>query len=110
MEHGCDVLALAFRPDGKEVCTATTNGNLTQWDVDSGAQVGLIEGRRDISGGRLTSDAMTADNSARSKHFTAVTYSADGTCVLAGGISKYACIYALATGTLVKKYQMSHNR
>ena len=34
MEHGCDVLAVAFRPDGKEVCAAATNGNIHSWDVE----------------------------------------------------------------------------
>jgi periodic tryptophan protein 2 len=109
-EHGCDVLAVAFRPDGKEICTAATNGNLTFWDVQSGSQVCIIEGRHDIAGGRLTTDATTAQNASRSKHFTSIAYTADGTCVLAGGRSKYTCIYAIATGILVKKFQLSHNR
>ena len=43
-EHGCDVLALAFRPDGKQLCTATTNGNITFWDPESGNQIKVIEG------------------------------------------------------------------
>ena len=34
MEHGCDVLAVAFRPDGKEICAAATSGNLHIWDVE----------------------------------------------------------------------------
>ena len=34
MEHGCDVLAVSFRPDGKEVCAAATNGNIHIWDVE----------------------------------------------------------------------------
>lgn len=38
-EHGCDVLAVAFRPDGQEVCCAATNGNIYFWDVDSGTSV-----------------------------------------------------------------------
>jgi periodic tryptophan protein 2 len=109
-EHGCDVLACAFRPDGKEICCSATNGNLYFWDVEAGAQVCIIEGRHDISGGRLTTDAMTAQNSSRSKFFTSVAYTADGSCVLAGGRSKYTCIYAVLTGILVKKFQLSHNR
>lgn len=109
-EHGCDVLAVACRPDGREVCCATTNGNLNVWDTDSGQRVRTIEARRDISGGRLTTDSMTADNAARSKYFTSVCYTADGTCILAGGRSKYVCIYVVATGALIKKFQLSHNR
>lgn len=109
-EHGCDVLACAFRPDGKEICTAATNGNLHFWDIQSGSQVCVIEGRHDISGGRLTTDATTSQNAARSKYFNSIAYTADGTCVLAGGRSKYCCIYAIATGILVKKFQLSHNR
>jgi periodic tryptophan protein 2 len=80
------------------------------WDVEEGTQLSTIEGRRDISGGRFANDAMTADNAARSKYFTSVVYSADGSCVLAGGYSKYVCIYVVATGTLLKKFQMSYNR
>jgi periodic tryptophan protein 2 len=110
MEHGCDVLAVAFRPDGKEVCTTATNGIIYFWDTESGSQISTIEGRRDISGGRLNTDARTADNSARSKYFTSVSYTADGSCIIAGGYSKYVCIYAVLTGALVKKFQMSYNR
>lgn len=108
-EHGCDILAVAFRPDGKEVCCSATNGNIYFWDIDGGEQVALIEGRRDIAGGRLTTDATSSENSARSKFFNSLAYSADGTCVLAGGRSKYLCIYSVQSGSLVKKFQLSHN-
>jgi periodic tryptophan protein 2 len=62
------------------------------------------------SGGRKSTDVITADTSSRSKFFNAVTYSADGACILAGGRSKYVCIYAVKTGALVKKFELSHNR
>ena len=110
MEHGCDVLALCFRPDGKEICTATTNGSLVVWDAESGNQVTSIDGRRDIRGGRLSTDMTTAENSSRSKYFTCVAYTADGHFVLAGGLSKYLCIYSVASGSLVRKFQLSYNR
>ena len=110
MEHGCDVLALCFRPDGKQLATAITSGNLVVWDAEAGSQVTSIDGRRDIRGGRLHSDITTADNSARSKYFTCIAYSADGRFLLAGGLSKFLCIYSIATGSLVRKYQLSYNR
>ena len=53
---------------------------------------------------------MTSQNSNRTKYFTTLSYTADGSCVLAGGRSKYICIYCVASGTLVKKFQLSHNR
>jgi periodic tryptophan protein 2 len=109
-EHGCDVMAVAFRPDGKEVACSATNGNIYFWDVDRGEQIGTIEGRSDISGGRLTTEQTTAANSSRSKFFTALDYSADGSCILAGGRSKYICIYSIVSGVLIKKFQLSHNR
>ena len=39
LEHGCDVLAVAVRPDGKELCSASTNGCLYFWDMETGSQV-----------------------------------------------------------------------
>ena len=53
---------------------------------------------------------MTADNNAASRYFTSVCFSADGTCVLAGGNSKYVCIYEVSQQILLKKFQVSFNR
>jgi periodic tryptophan protein 2 len=53
---------------------------------------------------------MTADNNSSSRYFTSVCYSADGSCILAGGNSKYVCIYGVSQQILVKKFQVSHNR
>jgi len=39
-----------------------------------------------------------------------VCYSADGQCVLAGGDSKYICIYEVSERLLIRKFQISHNR
>lgn len=70
----------------------------------------FIEGRRDLSSGRRANDARTAESSALSKHFKTVAYSPDGTCVLAGGHSKYVCLYAAASGSLLGKFELSMNR
>lgn len=108
--HESDILALAFRPDGREVCTTTLSGKLLFWDLNTGNLVQTIEGRNDIAGGRKAKDFMTAKNNPAGKAFTSVTYSADGRCVLAGGESKFVCIYEVRHALLVKKFQMSENR
>ena len=53
---------------------------------------------------------MTSDNNAASRYFTSIVYSADGTCLLAGGNSKYVCIYEISQQILLKKFQISFNR
>lgn len=53
---------------------------------------------------------MTSDNNASSRYFTSVCYSADGSCILAGGNSKYICIYEVSQRILIKKFQVSFNR
>ena len=53
---------------------------------------------------------MTSDNNASSRYFTSVCYSADGCCVLAGGNSKYVCIYEVSQQMLLKKFQVTFNR
>ena len=110
LAHSTDVLAVAFRPDGKQVCAATLNGSLNLWDPKEGELVGTIDGLRDIAGGRKTTDRVSAKNNTSSKHFTSVCYSADGSCVLAGGKSKFVCIYETQHHMLLKKFQISHNR
>ncbi|KAG6332965.1 hypothetical protein ID866_6127 [Astraeus odoratus] len=106
-----DVLALSFRPDGAELAVASLDGQITFFDVRSGKQTNIIEGRKDISGGRKTDDKVAAANNASSKAFTSLTYTADGTCILAGGNSKYVVMYDVRAGegVLVKKFQISEN-
>jgi periodic tryptophan protein 2 len=110
VQHTSDVVCVAFRPDGKEVCTGTIGGLLSFWDVESAKLKFEIDGRRDIAGGRKMNDRMTANNNASSRYFTSVCYSADGSCVLAGGNSKYVCIYEVSQQMLLKKFQVTFNR
>jgi periodic tryptophan protein 2 len=104
-----DVMAVAFRPDSKQVAVATLDGQLTIWDAELGKQVGTIDGRRDISGGRYATDRFTSESSQRSKHFTTISYNADGTTVLAGGNSKHICMYDIANEVLLRKFTISRN-
>lgn len=69
-----------------------------------------IDGKRDIAGGRRSHDVRTAKNSKIGKCFTSVAYSPDSECVIAGGRSKYICLYSVESGLLLKKYQISYNR
>lgn len=104
-----DVLSVAFSPDGLQIAASTLDGQLSFWSVNDAVQQGGVDGRRDVSGGRKISDRTTAANAAGTKSFNRVTYSADGSCILAGGNSKYICLYDVGTGSLIKKFTVSVN-
>eukprot|EP00536_Pseudo-nitzschia_multiseries_P010973 jgi/Psemu1/204669/e_gw1.354.56.1 len=110
LQHNSDVVCVACRPDGKEIVSGTIRGLLSFWDVESGKLKYELDGRRDIAGGRKQNDRIASDNNAASRYFTSVCYSADGTCVLAGGNSKYVCIYECSQQILLKKFQVTFNR
>ncbi|KAG9220133.1 hypothetical protein CCMSSC00406_0007172 [Pleurotus cornucopiae] len=108
---GSDVLSIAFKPDGKELAASTLDGQIVFFDVDQGKQTNVIEGRKDISGGRKADDRVSAANSTSGKSFNSLAYSADGRCVLAGGNSKYVVLYDVQNGegVMLKKFQISEN-
>ena len=104
-----DIQCLAIRPDGKELCAAGLDGQIIFWDVQEGVQTNVIDGRMDIQGGRLATDRRSAANSAANKTFTSICYTGDGQCVLAGGTSKWICLYDVETGGLINKFSVSEN-
>ncbi len=53
-------LALAYRPDGKELAVSTLNGRITFWNPDTATQTGSIEGRHDLGYSRRETDKVTA--------------------------------------------------
>eukprot|EP00884_Botryococcus_braunii_P018730 jgi/Botrbrau1/5540/Bobra.0023s0024.1 len=110
LQHDRDVVACAFRPDGRQLAASTLDGQIYLWDPLEGDLQGTIEGRRDISGGRLTTDRRSAGNSTAGRCFTSLAYSADGTFLLAGGASKFVCIYSVPDRLLLRRIQISHNR
>jgi periodic tryptophan protein 2 len=104
-----DVLDVAFRPDSLQLAVSTLDGQLTFWSVSEAEQQSGVDGRRDVSGGRRITDRRTAANASGTKSFNTIRYSADGTCVLAGGNSKYICLYSVSSLVLLKRFTISVN-
>lgn len=104
-----DVLDIAIRPDSTQLAISTLDGQLTFWSVSDAEQVAGLDGRRDVSGGRKVSDRRTAANVSGTKSYNCIRYSTDGSCLLAGGNSKYICLYSVTTMVLLKKFTVSVN-
>lgn len=110
LTHSSEVVCSAWLSDGNVLCAGTLQGMLQFWDAENTSLFGEVHGQKDIMGGRKENDRMTSDKNTASLYFTSVCYSADGTCVLAGGNSKYICIYEVSQRMLVKKFQITFNR
>ncbi|XP_077256053.1 periodic tryptophan protein 2 homolog [Temnothorax americanus] len=105
-----DALCVTYKPSGEEVAVATLDGQITFFECKTARQTGFIEGRTDLGAGRSKTDLITAKKNLQSKAFTTLCYSADGTCILAGGRSKNVCIYNIQESILLKKYEITQNR
>jgi periodic tryptophan protein 2 len=55
-ENGADVVCVAFRPDGNQICSGNIRGLLRFWDVDDGRLICEIDGQKDIKGGEKSFD------------------------------------------------------
>lgn len=109
LQLNSDILDIAFRPDSLQIAISTIDGQLTFWAVSEAEQVAGLDGRRDVSGGRKINDRRAAANVGGTKNFSTIRYSTDGSCLLAGGNSKYICLYSVTTMVLLKKFTVSVN-
>ena len=110
LQLGSDVLALCYRPDGKAIAVSTLDGQLQFWDPMNATCIGSITGRRDIAGGRRQTDLTNAAQAASAQRFNSVAFSADGHFVIAGGNSKYICIYDALRMLLYNRVCCSRNQ
>jgi periodic tryptophan protein 2 len=85
---------------------ATINGQIFPFDAQSGEQLGApIDGRCDLG----TSQEEGHVSRDRKKYFSSLCYSSDGNYLLAGGNSKFLCIYHVHEKLLVKKLAVTWN-
>ena len=109
LTHYHDVLCLAYRPDNKQMCSGSLDGQLSFWETTNYTIEKTIDGRLDVTGGRLSTDRRTLSNTSSGKCFTTISYSADGDTLYAAGSSKYVCIYETTEFVLLSRIQLSHN-
>lgn len=104
-----DIVCVTFKPNGEEVAVATLNCNISILDIKSSQQLQTIECKKDIGYGMSDGDIVSAKKNFESKYFSSIVYSSDGECILAGGRSKYVCIYHVKEGLLLKKFEITQN-
>ena len=109
-EHNSKITAIALSPDDKEIAVSTLNGELYIWDILTGATKSVIDVSKDIWGGRLSDEKVSAKNSKRTKHLNTICYNLSGNLLICGGNSQYVLIYDMVYQILIKKFELTHNR
>ena len=109
-EHNSKITAVALSPNDKEVAVSTLNGELYTWDIETGAIKNILDVSRDIWGGRLNDEKISAKNAARNKFLNTIHYNLPGNLLICGGNSQYVLIYDMQYQILVKKFVLTHNR
>ena len=109
-EHNSKITAIALSPNDKEVAVSTLNGELYTWDIETGAIKNILDVSRDIWGGRLNNEKISAKNATRNKFLNTIHYNLPGNLIICGGNSQYALIYDMQYQILVKKFVLTHNR
>ena len=110
LNHNNKILSVDISPDDKEIAVSTLNGELYTWDVATGATKNIIDVSRDIWGGRLNYEKVTAKNSSRNKYLNCICYNLSGNLLICGGNSQYVLIYDMVYQILIKKFVLTHNR
>ena len=109
-EHNSKITAVALSPNDKEVAVSTLNGELYTWDIETGAIKNILDVSRDIWGGRLNDEKISAKNATRNKFLNTIHYNLPGNLLICGGNSQYVLIYDMQYQILVKKFVLTHNR
>ena len=109
-EHNSKITAIALSPNDKEVAVSTLNGELYTWDIETGSIKNILDVSRDIWGGRLNDEKISAKNSTRNKFLNTIHYNLPGNLLICGGNSQYVLIYDMQYQILVKKFVLTHNR
>ncbi|KAI8898667.1 WD40-repeat-containing domain protein [Globomyces pollinis-pini] len=109
IELTSEVLYIDYSPNGEILASTTMNGNINFWNTDTMKETVTIEGRKDIGKGRSSHDKTTKSNAGADKNFSSFCFTSDGRGVLAGGNSKFVCLYDIASQSLLKRFQISKN-
>ncbi|VDO99014.1 unnamed protein product, partial [Schistosoma margrebowiei] len=110
VNFSCDALYVVYRADGKQLAISLLNGNIVFYDPNEGVEMGTIDGHRDLGVAQTSEeDLVTPRRAAESKKFQTIAYSVDGEHLIAGGDSKYICLYSVPDKLLIKRFEVTCN-
>ena len=111
IETNSEILDIDYRFDGKEISCCTLNGQIQIYEPINGKHLNTIDIKKDVLGGKnKQTDYFKSEKNSKINHFTTINYSPNGKCLIAGGHSKYICLYYLPQSLLLKRFITTINK
>uniref|UniRef100_A0A0R3RJZ7 WD_REPEATS_REGION domain-containing protein n=1 Tax=Elaeophora elaphi TaxID=1147741 RepID=A0A0R3RJZ7_9BILA len=107
LHEGLDV---AYSPSGEILAVLCLDSSVSLFETQTSTELGTIDTALDVDAARRATDLIKKKTSEKSRTFTCICFSADGTLLLAAGQSNYICLYSVAERLLVKKLKLTTNR
>uniref|UniRef100_A0A183DQ24 WD_REPEATS_REGION domain-containing protein n=1 Tax=Gongylonema pulchrum TaxID=637853 RepID=A0A183DQ24_9BILA len=105
-----EALDVAYSPSGELLAVLCLDSSISIFETQTSSQLGTIDTALDVDAARRATDLIKKKTSEKSRTFTCICFSADGTLLLAAGQSNYICIYSVAERFIVKKLKLTANR
>uniref|UniRef100_A0A0N5AL32 WD_REPEATS_REGION domain-containing protein n=1 Tax=Syphacia muris TaxID=451379 RepID=A0A0N5AL32_9BILA len=104
-----EALDVQYSPSGAVIAVLCLDGIITFFDAVNSTQLGEINTEKDVDAARNPTEIIKKTTSGKSKTFTCICFSADGTYILAAGRSNYICMYSVTERIIVKKLKLTCN-
>ncbi|CAG9530253.1 unnamed protein product [Cercopithifilaria johnstoni] len=103
-------LDVAYSPGGEILAVLCLDSSVSLFETQTSTELGTIDTALDVDAARRATDLIKKQTSEKSRTFTCICFSADGTLLLAAGQSNYICLYSVAERLIVKKLKLTTNR
>eukprot|EP00747_Dinoflagellata_sp_TGD_P154050 gnl/TRDRNA2_/TRDRNA2_177460_c0_seq1.p1 gnl/TRDRNA2_/TRDRNA2_177460_c0~~gnl/TRDRNA2_/TRDRNA2_177460_c0_seq1.p1 ORF type:complete len:804 (-),score=-71.61 gnl/TRDRNA2_/TRDRNA2_177460_c0_seq1:124-2535(-) len=106
LQHNYDVLALALRPDGRQLSSSTLDGHLYLWNLETGHLDDIVDVRNGLLCEIRGHSVTVNENVAAGKCFLSLAYSPCGGHLLAAGHSKFVYLYDTIRKVVLSRYEI----
>ncbi|VBB30467.1 unnamed protein product [Acanthocheilonema viteae] len=103
-------LDVAYSPSGEILAVLCLDSSVSLFETETSAELGTIDTALDVDAARRATDLIKKKTSEKSRTFTCICFSADGSLLFAAGQSNYICLYSVSERILVKKLKLTTNR
>uniref|UniRef100_A0A1I8EA68 U3 snoRNP-associated protein Utp1 n=1 Tax=Wuchereria bancrofti TaxID=6293 RepID=A0A1I8EA68_WUCBA len=103
-------LDVAYSPGGEILAVLCLDSSVSLFETETSTELGTIDTALDVDAARKATDIIKKKTGEKSRTFTCICFSADGTLLLAAGQSNYICLYSVAERFILKKLKLTTNR